>query len=97
MSPKILCVEHDVAVRKSRCAVLKYSGYDAAPASPREAEILLSSQKFNLLVVSSLDDFALHRIINLSDGADVLVLDMLNVPSELPSLVAERLDRQRRA
>jgi DNA-binding response OmpR family regulator len=97
MFGKILCVERDVSVRKSRCAILKYSGYDAASASPQVAEIVLRSQKFDLIVISRLSDFDLHRIINLADGADVLVLDELTMPSELLSLVAERLDRQRKA
>ena len=96
-SPKILCVECDLTVLESRCAVLKYSGYDAASASPHLAEILLLHQKFDLLVVSSLNDRNLHRVINLSDGADVLALDGFTTPSELLSLVAERVNRQQRA
>ncbi len=52
MAVKILCVEHDEAVLESRCAVLKASGYDAASASPRLAEVVLTSQKFDLLVLS---------------------------------------------
>jgi hypothetical protein len=94
---KILCVELDMAVVESRCAVLRYSGYDAASASPQLAEILLRSRKFDLLVISSLSDSVLQRIVNLSDGAEVLVLDGLNMPSEFLSLVAQRLGRQRRA
>jgi hypothetical protein len=95
---KILCVELDFTVLETRCAVLKYSGYDATPASPRVAEIALRSQRFDLIVVSTLSDSALHRIINLADGADVLVLDGLIMPSELLSLVAQRLNgHQRRA
>jgi hypothetical protein len=97
MFGKILCVEQDVSVRKSRCAILKYSGYEAASASPQVAEIVLRSQKFDLIVLSRPTDFALHRIINLADGADLLVLEELTMPSELLSLVAERLDRQRKA
>jgi hypothetical protein len=88
---KILCVELDVAV-------LKISGYDAAAAAPQVAEIVLRSQRFDLIVLSRLSDSDLHRIINLTDGADVLVLDGLTMPSELLSLVAQRLNRhQRRA
>jgi DNA-binding response OmpR family regulator len=97
MFGKILCVERDVAVLKGRCAVLKYAGYDTASASPKVAEILLHSQKFDLIVLSILSEFDLHRIINLADGADVLVIEELTMPSELLSLVAERLDRQRKA
>jgi CheY-like chemotaxis protein len=95
--PRILCVEPDLAVLESRCAVLKYSGYDATSASSQLAQIVLRSQKFDLLVVSSLNDSDLHRVINLSDGAEVLVLDTLTTPSVLLSQVAERLNRQRRA
>jgi hypothetical protein len=95
---KILCVESDVAVLESRCAVLKFSGYDAASATPRVAEIVLRSQKFDLVVVSRLGDSDLHRVINLSDGAGVLVLDANILPSEMLFLVAQRLnDSQRRA
>jgi hypothetical protein len=42
-------------------------------------------------VLSWLSDYDLQRIINLADGADVLVLEDLTVPSELLSLVAQRL------
>ena len=94
---KILCVEADAAVLESRCTVLKVSGYDAVSASPRVAEIQLRSRKFDLLVVSSLKDSDLHRVINLSDGAEVLILDGLTMPSELLSLVGQRLSRQQRA
>jgi hypothetical protein len=86
---KILCVDFHMAVRESRCAVLKYSGYDAASASPEGVETVLRMQKFDLIVISTID---LHRIINRSDGADVLVLDEFTMPSELLSLVAQRLN-----
>jgi DNA-binding response OmpR family regulator len=91
---KILCVEPDVAMLESRCAVLKYSGYDVASASPQVAETLLRSRKFDLIVLSRLSDSDLHRVINFSDGAEVLVLDGITVPSELLSLVSQRLNRQ---
>jgi DNA-binding response OmpR family regulator len=95
---KILCVELDEGLLKSRCDVLKSSGYDAASASPKIAEIVLRSQKFDLIVLSRLSDSDLHRIINFADGADVLVLDAVTSPSELLSLVAQRLNRgQQRA
>jgi hypothetical protein len=93
---KILCVECDEAVLESRCAVLKYSGYDSASASPQLAEILLRGHKFDLLVVSSLNDSDLHRVTNLADGADVLVLDSFTLPSRLLSLVAQLLNRRQR-
>jgi hypothetical protein len=95
---KILCVELDLFVLESRCAILKMSGYDSMSTSPQLAEILLRSQKFDLIVLSMLSDSDLHRIVNFSDGAEVLVLEELIMPSELLSLVAQRLNgHQRRA
>jgi DNA-binding response OmpR family regulator len=93
---KILCVESDSALLESRCAVLKYSGYDATSVSPRVAESMLLSQKFDLIVVSWLTEQDSHTVMNLSDGAEVLVLDRFTIPSELLSLVAARLNRRRR-
>ena len=97
MAPKILCVESDLGVLVTRCAVLKLSGYDAASALPKVAETVLLGQKFDLIVVSRLSDSDLHRVNNLADGADVLVLDALTLPSEMLFLIAQRLDRQERA
>jgi hypothetical protein len=96
-SPRILCVGSDLAVLEKPCAVLNVSGYDAASTTPQVAEIVLRSHKFDLIVVSKLSDSDLHRILNLSDGADVLVFDGITISGELISLVAQRLDRQRRA
>jgi hypothetical protein len=95
---KILCVEADVGLLKSRCRVLEYSGYDAASASPEVAEIVLRSRKFDLIVRSRLSDSDLNRIINFADGADVMVLDGFTSPTELLSVATERLNRdQKRA
>jgi hypothetical protein len=97
MAPKILCVESNPAVLESRCAVLKISGYDADSASPQVAETVLRGQKFNLVIISSMNDRDLQRIVNLADGAEVLVLEEITLPRELLSLVAQRLNRQQRA
>jgi hypothetical protein len=85
---KILCVEPYLAVLESRCAILKYSGYDAVSASPQLAEIVLRSQNFDLMVLSNLSNSDLHKIINLADGANVVVLYEITSPSELLSMVA---------
>ena len=97
MPLKILCVEPYSAVLESRCAVLKLLGYDTASASSQLAEILLRNQQFDLIVISSLNDRDLQRIVNFSDGAEVLVLDDFVMPAELLTLVAQRLNRQLRA
>ena len=94
---KILCVVADPGLLESRCEVLKASGYDTTSASPRVAEIALCSQKFDLIVASGLSG-ELQRIINVSDGADMLVLEEFTMPFELIHLVSQRLNRhQRRA
>jgi hypothetical protein len=93
---KVLCVEPDLAVLETRCAVLTISGYDAASASPQVAGIVLRSQKFDLIVLSRLSDSDLHSVINLADGADVLVLEEFTFPSELLFLVSQRLNRRQR-
>jgi DNA-binding response OmpR family regulator len=97
MPPKILCVELDPTLRESRCTFLKYSGYDAAAATPLVAEIVLRSHRFDLILISSLNDSDLQKIVNFSDGAEVLVLDELVLPAELLSLVKQRLNRRHRA
>ena len=65
----------------------------ASCGSAAVALTVLRSRKFDLIVTSRLSDFDLRRIINLADGADVLVLEALTSPSELLSLVAQRLNR----
>jgi hypothetical protein len=85
---KILCIEPCLAVLETRCAILKYSGYDAVSASPQLAEIVLRNQNFDLIVLSNLSDSDQHKIIYLADGANVLVLYEITLPSELLSLVA---------
>lgn len=96
MPPKILCVEPYSAVLES-CALLKSSGYDTSSATPRVVEIVLRSHRFDLIVLSSLSEAHFYRIINLSDGAEVLALDESVMPAELLTLLAHRLNRQRRA
>ena len=84
---KILCIEPHLAVLESRCAILKYSGYDAVSASPQIAEIVLRNRDFDLIVLSNLSKSDLLKIIDLADGANVLVLYEITLPSELLSLV----------
>ena len=96
-SASILCVEPDEIVLESRCAVLKSINYNPVSASPRAAEVILRAQKFVLIVFSNLSDWDVQHIVSLADGAEVLVLDGLTMPSELLTLVSQRLNRQRQA
>jgi hypothetical protein len=54
---------------------------------------VLRSQNFDLIVLSRLSDFDLHRLNNFADGSDVLVLDGFTSPSELLFLAAQRRNR----
>jgi DNA-binding response OmpR family regulator len=87
----ILCVESDDSLRASRCAVLESAGYHSVSASPKVATTLLSGQKFDLVVLSGLNDFDLQRIVNLADGAEILVLTGFIKPPALIDLVAEKI------
>jgi hypothetical protein len=91
-APAIFCVDPDLPILESRCAVLRTLGYDAIGAPPQFAEIVLSGRKFDLVVVSNVTDYQRDRIINLADGAQLLVLgEGVTMPLELLYLVAERL------
>ena len=60
-----------------------------ASASPKVAELMLRGRKFDLIIVSNVSDSDLQMLISLSDGAEMLVLDILTLPSELLALVAK--------
>jgi 2,4-dienoyl-CoA reductase-like NADH-dependent reductase (Old Yellow Enzyme family) len=92
MAAKILCVGLHSAMLESRCAVLKVSGYDATPALPQQAENLMRSQKFDMIVISRMSDYDPHKILQLAEGAEVLVLNGLTMPRDLLASVTERLN-----
>jgi CheY-like chemotaxis protein len=93
---RILCVEDDQAGRESRCAVLESSGYHAVSASPKFAVILLSYQKFDLVVLSGLGDYKLNQIINVADGAEILSLVAFTESPDFLNIVAEKLQHRER-
>jgi hypothetical protein len=87
----IFCVDPDLQILETRCAVLRTSGYDAIGTTPECAEIVLSGRKFDLVVISNVSDYQRDRLINLADGAKLLVLDEgITMPIQLLYLVAER-------
>jgi hypothetical protein len=89
--PRILCVEEDPAVRESQSAALQSSGYHAFSASPKLAEMILSCQPFDLIVLSTIDEYALNRIINVADRAEILSLEHPTMPSDMLRKVEEKL------
>ena len=93
MVVNILCVEPDPDLLDSRCAVLTAAGYTTTSVTPRFAENVLRSQKFDLIVLPTVSDY----LIGLADGAEVLILEGLTMPMQLLRLVGERLNRRRHA
>ena len=54
MAARLLCVGSDVVHLKTRCDVLVSVGYIARSVTVWEAEILLQTDEFNLVIVSAL-------------------------------------------
>ncbi len=95
---RILCVGSDELVLKYRCAVLARSGYEAQAATLPEACQQLNTERFNLVIVSSLDaqgegDF----LASIPVETKTLVLNGLIFPKELLAAVSDRLPDGRRA
>ena len=49
----LLCTGKEPGLLLTRCAVLNRSGHDAQPANLSEAEVLVRTQKFDLVIVSA--------------------------------------------
>ncbi len=88
---RILCVDPDLPLLETRCALLEHSGYDVGIAPPQSAETVLGEQRFDLLILRSLDESVCQRLAALSQGAEVLILEGYTNPTELLSLVAKLL------
>jgi DNA-binding response OmpR family regulator len=90
IGPRILCIEKDLALVETRCSVLEQAGYDA---SPIEAESLLHSQAFDLIILSATLNHEEKRRIIAAAGSKIkiLALSELTMPLELLSEVAKLL------
>jgi hypothetical protein len=88
---RLLCAGKEADLLQSRCAVLRYSGYDARAASLREAEILLRTEKYDLVIISScLSEWERGRILSAAGKTPRYVLRGVTFASELLAQ-AERL------
>jgi hypothetical protein len=92
----ILCADDDRGLRESRCAILDCRKYHSVSASIQFADILLSYQKFDLVVLSTVNDRELDRLLVLAQGSDILVLSAFTKPDKLLSMVAGTLERRHR-
>jgi hypothetical protein len=81
---RLLCVGKDLNLLLTRCAVLSQSGYDARSATVTEAELLLLTKEFDLIIVSSfLDDSEKDRILSAAGKTPTLMLRGLTLAPEL--------------
>jgi hypothetical protein len=93
MTTRILSIGIDASALETRCEVLKTAGYEAQCAVSEEAEDVLKTERFNLVILSVFlteDDKALFAQLA-GDEAKVLRLETLVMPNELLQLVRERL------
>jgi DNA-binding response OmpR family regulator len=88
---RLLCVGKEQELLQTRCAVLSQSGHDAQSATLEEAEILLRTSKFDLVIVSAwLSEWERGRILAAAGKTPTLVLTELTLAEDLLAQV-ERL------
>jgi hypothetical protein len=91
---RVLCVGKDLELLQTRCAVLMTSGYDAQPATLPEAEILLRTGQFDLVVVSAwLSEWERGKILSSTGKTPIHVLSGFTVASQLLEAVERLLPR----
>ena len=89
---RIVCVGSDPELLLTRCAVLSKAGYESRSATVPEAEILLRTENYDLVIVSAmLRDDERRRTVSAVGGGPVLVLNGLTMAPELLALVEARL------
>src|ERR1700761_727487 len=92
----LLCVGTEQDSLQTRCAVLSHSGYDAKSATLAEAEILLRTQVFGLVIVSVwLGERERDLILAAARKTPVLILTELTFADDLLAQVALALQASR--
>lgn len=88
---RLLCVGNELDHLESRCAVLATAGYDAKSTTVAEAEVPLSTKRFDLVILSAfLSQEDKISVISAAGETPTLVLDGVTFPRELLDQV-ERL------
>ena len=97
-SPCLLCVGKEPDLLETRCAVLTMRGYDAQSAHVSEAETLLLTEKFDLIILSAfLSQSEVDRILAAAGETPTLVLRGLTLAQELVAEVERLLPLTRTA
>jgi hypothetical protein len=89
---RLLCVGNELDHLQSRCAVLESAGCDGKSATVREAEILLLTEEFDLVIVSAfLSQEEKSRVISAAGKTPIVVLEGLTFARRLLTEVELRL------
>jgi CheY-like chemotaxis protein len=93
--PQILCVGNEPDLLELRCAILERAGYASQTASLEEAEPLLKSGKFDIVVVSAkVNEHESLQVTSLAQNTPLLLLKGVTFPrhllNEVSALIASR-------
>jgi hypothetical protein len=92
MPPRLLCLGKEQDSLQTRCAVLSHSGYDTKSATVAEGELLLRTEKFDLIIVSAfLSNEEKDCVILAAGDTPALVLEGFTFAEELLAQVARIL------
>ena len=90
--PRLLCVGPDSGLLETRCAVLRYSGYEVQAATLAEAETFLRDELYDLVIISALlTELDEARILSATARTPAYVLDGLTLADNLLDQVEQRL------
>ncbi len=90
---RILCIGKDSGLLRSRCAVLAHAGHDAQAVMFAEAESLLRTAEFDLIILSAIlsGEERDHIATLIGSRVPILALKKLIFASELLAEVEQRL------
>jgi hypothetical protein len=92
MPAHVLCVGNGVDHLQTRCVVLGSAGYDAKAAAMPEAEGLLRTEEFDLIIVSAwLEEWEKGQILKAAGKTPALVLTELTLADKLLAEVGRLL------
>jgi hypothetical protein len=93
--PRILCIGKDSGLLRSRCAVLTHAGYHAEAVMLAEAESLLRTAEFDLIILSAIlsPEERDHVSAFIGGTIPILALKKLTFASELLAGIEHELHR----
>jgi DNA-binding response OmpR family regulator len=94
---RILCIGKDSGLLRSRCAVLTHAGYHAEAVMFADAESLLRTAEFDLIILSAIlsGEERDHISAFIRGTVPILALKKLTFASELLAEIEQRLQQTR--